>query len=165
MTATCKPAQQPIIGWYCQGTFPALFTDSVSVAKRWMEMGSKVSAVVRQGEPPATWACAAPYAAACDVLAERQRQISAEGWSAEHDDAYTDGQMAVAAGYYALASGFPHERDIGHGHLPVHWPWAATWWKPRTRRSNLVRAGALILAEIERLDRAACAAQQKEPTA
>ncbi|MNV81781.1 hypothetical protein D3C71_1754660 [compost metagenome] len=53
MTATCKPVQQPIIGWYCEGTFPALFTDSVTVAKRWMELGSKVSAVVRQDDAAA----------------------------------------------------------------------------------------------------------------
>ena len=33
------------------------------------------------------------------------------------------------------------------------WPWAAEWWKPKDCRRNLVRAGALILAEIERLDR------------
>lgn len=60
MTATTKPVQQPIIGWYCEGTFPALFTDSVSVAKRWMETGSKVSAVVRQGDTAATCAARAP---------------------------------------------------------------------------------------------------------
>ena len=94
-------------------------------------------------------------AAARDVLTERGRQVSAEGWSPEHDDKHTNGQMAVAAGYYALACGFPHERDIGNGHLPNHWPWDAYWWKPRDHRRNLVRAGALILAEIERLDRAA----------
>lgn len=50
MTATGNALQQPIIGWYCEGTFPALFTDSVSVAKRWMEVGSKVSAMVRAGD-------------------------------------------------------------------------------------------------------------------
>ena len=64
------------------------------------------------------------------------------------------GQMATVAGYYALASGYPHERDLGCGKLPSYWPWTAEWWKPRTKRENLVRAGALILAEVERLDRA-----------
>ncbi|EIP5489386.1 hypothetical protein LS178_001568 [Salmonella enterica] len=29
------------------------------------------------------------------------------------------------------------------------------WWKPKGARSDLVRAGALIQAEIERIDRAA----------
>jgi hypothetical protein len=32
---------------------------------------------------------------------------------------------------------------------------ADEWWKPTNRRRDLVKAGALILAEIERLDRAA----------
>lgn len=94
-------------------------------------------------------------AAARDVLAERQRQVEKEGWTPAHDDMHGDGQMAVAAGYYALASGSPYERSLGRGHMPVYWPWAPSWWKPRTRRNNLVRAGALVLAEIERLDRAA----------
>ncbi len=93
--------------------------------------------------------------AAQDVLAERNRQITAEGWTPEHDDQHGNGQMAVAAGYYALACGWPHERDIGIGHKPAYWPWHATWWKPAGQRRNLVKAGALILAEIERLDRAA----------
>lgn len=34
------------------------------------------------------------------------------------------------------------------------WPWDASWWKPRGARRDLVRAAALIIAEIERLDRA-----------
>jgi hypothetical protein len=35
------------------------------------------------------------------------------------------------------------------------WPWSREWWQPKDRRRDLVRAGALIVAEIERLDRAA----------
>jgi hypothetical protein len=38
------------------------------------------------------------------------------------------------------------------------WPWSVQWWKPKDRRRDLVRAGALIVAEIERLDRAAARA-------
>lgn len=98
-------------------------------------------------------------AAVHDVLGERQRQVTVEGWTPERDDAYSDGQLAVAAGYYALACGFPHEQDIGMGHTPEYWPWQEHWWKPRTARENLVRAGALILAEIERLDRASAEVQ------
>ena len=36
---------------------------------------------------------------------------------------------------------------------PPSWPWVRRWWKPTDRRRDLVKAGALILAEIERLDR------------
>jgi hypothetical protein len=31
------------------------------------------------------------------------------------------------------------------------WPWSFEWWKPKDRIRNLVRAGALIAAEIDRL--------------
>jgi len=34
------------------------------------------------------------------------------------------------------------------------WPWGKEWWKPSDRRRDLVKAGALIAAEIDRLDRA-----------
>ncbi len=112
--------------------------------------------VVENRAPSAPGTPEAPQtAAARDVLAERQRQIEVEGWTPEHDDMNGDGQMAVAAGYYALACGYPHERDIGRGQVPSYWPWEPSWWKPRTKRENLVRSGALVLAEIERLDRAA----------
>lgn len=92
--------------------------------------------------------------AAVAVLAERRRQIEKEGWTPEHDDGHSRGEMAVAAGYYALRCGYPHEREIG---VPSCWPWGTRWWKPRDKRSNLVKAAALILAEIERLDRSAAA--------
>lgn len=82
-----------------------------------------------------------------DIAAERQRQIESEGWSVEHDDAHTDGSMALAAAAYARA-------PEGPTLPPLYWPWSRDWWKPKSRRSNLVRAGALIAAEIERLDRA-----------
>jgi len=37
---------------------------------------------------------------------------------------------------------------------PDVWPWGGFTWKPTTPRRDLVKAAALILAEIERLDRA-----------
>lgn len=95
---------------------------------------------------------AAASQAVTDVLAERVRQVEAEGWTPEHDDANSNGEMAVAGGLYALRCGWPHERELG---VPSYWPWDKSWWKPSTTRRNLVKAGALIIAEIERLDRAA----------
>ena len=88
--------------------------------------------------------------AARDVLAERQRQIEVEGWTPENDDAYQSGDIADAAACYAMTS----PRMRGDRSAPFDWPWAGRWWKPTDRRRNLVKAGALILAEIERLDRA-----------
>ncbi|NOL73850.1 hypothetical protein G9Q11_25135 [Klebsiella pneumoniae] len=88
-------------------------------------------------------------AAAADVLAERQRQVSAEGWTAAHDDEYQHCEMAVAAACYIMAD------DDPRADVPELWPWPSEWWKPTNIRRDLVKAGALILAEIERLDRAA----------
>lgn len=91
--------------------------------------------------------------AIAEVLAERHRQVNQEGWSHEHDDSHHQGELAAAAGCYAL-----HTCLMGRGKaqdtVPSPWPWDASWWKPTTARRNLIKAAALILAEIERLDRA-----------
>lgn len=90
--------------------------------------------------------------AALDVLAERERQKSVEGWTPEHDDSHRHGDMSTAAACYAMMGRYHYPAA---GHPPPQWPWDAEWWKPTTYRRNLVKAGALIIAEIERLDRAA----------
>ena len=103
--------------------------------------------------------------AARDVLAERKRQIRQEGWTTDHDDTHDDGHMAKAAACYAYVSTLPKsvresleaDPDFHGKNLVITkriWPWDWKWWKPKTRRQDLVRAGALIVAEIERLDRA-----------
>jgi hypothetical protein len=96
--------------------------------------------------------------AAQDVLAERQRQIEAEGWTAQHDDEHDHGEMSRAAACYALGT----PRVGQEPNVVTLWPWWPQWWKPKDNRSNLVRAGALILAEIERLDRARSLTQPKD---
>lgn len=101
-----------------------------------------------------------------DVVAERQRQIKVEGWTDKHDDQHEDGGLAFAAACYALHAGAEAAiaanaaSPVGNDYLrsiqaliPRMWPWNARWWKPSDRRRNLIKAGALILAEIERLDR------------
>lgn len=103
--------------------------------------------LLRASQPPDPGLSSAATQAARDVLAERWRQRSVEAWTAAHDDQYEDGSIAVAAACYALEH--PGWRGFTHS-----WPWADAWWKPKDRRRNLVKAGALILAEIERLDRA-----------
>lgn len=92
-----------------------------------------------------------------DVQAERRRQVEAEGWTPEHDDEHADGQMAQAAGCYALhAGGIGTDWLDGHQNgAALFWPWDKDSWKPTTPRRDLVKACALALAEIERLDRAA----------
>lgn len=91
---------------------------------------------------------------AIDVLAERQRQIKVEGWTPEHDDQHAGGGMAFAAAAYAVNANAGPRMS---GPLWNWTGWSRDWWKPKDARSNLVRAAALLLAEIDRLDRAAAA--------
>ena len=106
--------------------------------------------------------------AACDVIAERRRQISEEGWTVQHDDQHVAGEMADAAACYAAVliemRVVPDESGREFHDVPVGWPrsWSFRWWKPKNRRRDLVRAGALIIAEIERLDRARSAKGEKD---
>ena len=97
--------------------------------------------------------------AAIDVLAERERQKSEEGWSPDHDDKHVNGEMAIAAACYAANSALRRDGDELDKYREAElrrrfWPWSREWWKPKDHRRDLVRAGALVLAEIERLDRA-----------
>lgn len=97
-----------------------------------------------------TWLDLAKTKAAADVLRERVRQVTVEGWTAAHDDGHDIGEMAQAAACYALQSAMPGNQ----GDYLRFWP--AQWdWRPKDKRRDLVRAAALLLAEIERLDRAA----------
>lgn len=92
-----------------------------------------------------------PSQAINDVLVERVRQLSEEGYDAAHDDTHQGGSLAQAAACYAAnAGGMP---QAGYGYAP-YWPFDGEWWKPKDARRDLVRAAALILAELERLDRA-----------
>lgn len=111
--------------------------------------------------------------ALADVVRERNRQVTEEGWTPEHDDQHTDGGLARVASFYAVVSTLDdHERaalfpdgefQFDRFHILSHiWPasWASRWLKPKDRRRDLVRAAALIIAEIERLDRAAATEAQ-----
>ena len=82
------------------------------------------------------------------IAAERQRQIEEEGWTPEHDDKHGEAVLARAAACYAV-----YGSRITTVRPPTWWPFNAIWWKPKNRRADLVRAGALIAAEIDRLDR------------
>jgi hypothetical protein len=83
------------------------------------------------------------------IARERQRQIDEEGWTPEHDDLHRHGELLEAAECYAYAA------RSGILHPPRGWPWEPSWWKPTDDPvRNLVKAGALIAAEIDRLQRA-----------
>lgn len=98
-----------------------------------------------------------------EIAAERERQVTNERWSLTHDDQHTEEELALAAVCYA------HPKPKMHGwsgqKVPMTWPWDGDSWKPKDRRRNLVRAAALIVAEIERSDREKTAILLSEETA
>ncbi|RWP31772.1 hypothetical protein [Mesorhizobium sp.] len=116
---------------------------------------------IRSALAPATQAVPDMRPAVADIAAERQRQINVEGWTPEHDDQHDKGELAEAASCYARGSDrvtwmqpdpeFPRHKVMTGC---IIWPWDLACWKPTDRRRNLVKAGALIAAEIDRLDRA-----------
>ncbi|HFX3317871.1 TPA: hypothetical protein ACID9Z_004060, partial [Pseudomonas aeruginosa] len=113
-------------------------SEDVAEAREVAEEIAELLATAPGKEVPQAW---------IDVQAERRRQITAEGWTPEHDDLYCAAELPRAAAAYIL--------NGANDEAPAIWPFVAKWWKPRDARSNYVRASALILAEIERLDRAA----------
>lgn len=83
-----------------------------------------------------------------EIVTERIRQIVGERFDAAHDDLHKHGELADAAACYATLAtqqGAP---------CPDLWPWNIDWWKQQGQRRDLIKAAALIMAEIERLDRA-----------
>jgi len=92
------------------------------------------------------------------IAAERQRQIEKEGWSLEHDDKHSSGELARAGICYAMWNIIEHSKIVrARETIQLWWPWDWEWWKPKDEISNLVRAGALIAAEIDRLERSTVA--------
>lgn len=102
------------------------------------------------------------HTAIIKTLEERQRQIHEEGFTAEHDDQHTGGELSEAAGAYALVTS-----DMLNGifrrtkHTLRDWPksWDISWCKPTTDpQRNIIKAMALLSAEYDRLERAKAAA-------
>lgn len=108
-----------------------------------------------------------------DVRAERLRQVTDEGWTPEHDDQHQEGELARAGAIYAVLGGLPGPlrtdtvrevaESLARRRFPAFmlavvvraiWPFSWHWFRPRSPRRDLVRAAALMLAEIERQDRA-----------
>jgi hypothetical protein len=98
---------------------------------------------------------------AIDLISEeRSRQVVVEGWSPEHDDEHVYGELSRAAACYCLPK---NEVDLskldgvsvyGVSEDGVGWPWESPYKPtPNDPIRQLVKAGALIVAEIERLQR------------
>lgn len=82
------------------------------------------------------------------ITEERARQIEVEGWNYEHDDNHKNGELEMAGLTYFRYALHPSSS------VPTTWPWGREWWKPSGHViRNLEKAGALYLAESERLAR------------
>lgn len=93
-----------------------------------------------------------------EIGLERARQIDKEGFDVDHDDRHSDGSLPMAAMCYCMAASVaartnPSEEQYKTTPKAEFWPWSLLWWKPKNPRRDLIRAAALIVAEVERLDR------------
>jgi hypothetical protein len=105
--------------------------------------------------------------AVTELAGERAQQITEEGFAPEWDDRQDrPADLALAAAAYAAFSAMENEDTREHhrqslwGFVPGFtgiigqlWPWPAQLFKPRDRRRELIKAGALIFAQLERLSR------------
>ncbi len=101
------------------------------------------------------------------ILEERQRQVEQEGHTSTHDDKYNKGVLTMAAITYATAAtSSPYLRNqfrtCAEVNKPLrHWPWEMSYLKlgcdddHSSRIRELTKAGALIAAEIDKLQREA----------
>jgi hypothetical protein len=102
-----------------------------------------------------------------ELAAERTRQISGEGYSLAHDDRHACAELAMAAAAYCLAGASsihacaatePKAQPLPGTMVDTirrTWPWDLRGFKPQDERRSLVKAGAMIIAEIGRRDRRA----------
>lgn len=113
------------------------------------------------------------------IAQERQRQIEVEKWDYSHDAAYSNGELIGAAACYAanainkdhvikktrfqvflpaesdfmVNNGDRGDRTLRSAKWVDGWPWDKKWDKreKHDKLRSLVIAGALIAAEIDRL--------------
>jgi len=85
------------------------------------------------------------------IKEERWRQIHEEHRTAEIDDHHIKCELLLAATTYENCI---YTKEI-HGEIvaAITWPWHKKWFKPKNHVANLVRAGALVEAEIDRINR------------
>lgn len=90
-----------------------------------------------------------------DVINERQRQCD-KGRDAMHDDGYIRGVLALGGAAYAISGAGYNTIGTYRQRAKNLWPFPLETFKPdgnANPRRDLVKAAAMIIAEIERLDR------------
>ncbi|HDS0948627.1 TPA: hypothetical protein QDZ34_000883 [Stenotrophomonas maltophilia] len=134
----------------------------------WTGKGSIVPLLKRHGIGPGSKLYSAPPAQAVNlgtgvqaIAIERERQLRVEGFSRDSDEQYCEGELARAAIAYAQLAAMDLQAGtrshVASQEPPFFWPWALEWWKPVDARRDLVRAGALIAAQIDLIDSQAVA--------
>lgn len=88
-----------------------------------------------------------PFTGLSLIYQERTRQVDELGWTATHDDLHDTYQLLDAAETYIDAAELGGESALRIG----SWPWPEHTFRPESKIRNLVKAGALIAAEIDRL--------------
>jgi hypothetical protein len=80
------------------------------------------------------------------ITEERTKQIGKYGWPGYHDSMYTHKELLKAAQAYLSACIF--DGFVGRN----NWPWNPETFKDEGYVENLKKAGALIAAELDRLN-------------
>lgn len=104
------------------------------------------------------------------IAEERQRQIN-NGYDAQHDSHHNFDELASAAKTYINAAFLTTKsKEMGNSnqaaiswhkynepfewkYLKLGWPWEEESFKPTTSLEDLIKAGALIAAAIDRLQK------------
>lgn len=98
-----------------------------------------------------------------EIRLERHRQIVEEGFSPKHDERHAPSDFAMAAAAYCASAEARLGPSPNIGTIcAMLWPWDEASFKPKDPRRDLVRAAALVMAAIERLDREALIAPEVE---
>lgn len=155
-TAPPAPAAVPVDGITADWVIGYLYSDTpdhVITAVR--DAFAEHAALATHPQP----AAAVKSDGVAAIAQERTRQVVTEAMTAQGDAGYRRGQLAYAALAYLQLSAM-ELRDGGRAHIataspPACWPWDASWWKPRDVRRDLVRAGALIAAQLDAIDQQA----------
>lgn len=92
------------------------------------------------------------------IAGERMRQIEKEGFDAKHDHEHRNDALAIAGGIYAmpekarLFTSYGKDGDK-ENYYPLLWPFEPKMYKPTPddRKRELIKAGALIAAELDRM--------------
>ena len=140
----------PLVGFpisLAQNAIIAAFMTVISIARSFVLRRLFEALHIRHPLSPAMHA----------IIAERRRQIEIEGWDNDHDDRHERGELARAGAAYAVSAAGP--KTFAFKSI---WPWDEEWWKPRDFRRDLVRAGALIIAELDKFERSRKTRRRKE---